>query len=156
MLTCAPSPPLPPLSDTHVCALPHTPPHTPPWLPSRCRLRVHTLCPHTQTPPRTPMAHLLPWMHIPLFPMGSGHPATGAVSSPIPPVRALLAVTPEGLVSEPKSQVAEAGEVLGPEQRDGRVRPLWGHGEAFHPSARVHHQLRQEWARGILRPVAAG
>lgn len=61
-----------------------------------------------------------------------------------------------GLVPESQSQVEEAGEVLGPEQRHGGVRALRGHGAAFHPPARVHPQVRQGWHHGLLCPMAAG
>lgn len=118
---CGPSHSLPPLFHwTPMCVPFFNPlPHVLPWSPSQYHLHVHTLRSHTQTPPFTPAAAPLPWTHTSLCPTGPGCLATGAVSSTIPPLCALLAVTPEGLVSEPKSQVAEAGEVLGPEQCDG-------------------------------------
>lgn len=67
----------------------------------------------------------------------------------------MFLIFPPGLVPKPTSQVAKAREVLGPQQRDGRVRPVRGHGAALHPAAGVHPQLRQERHDGILRPLAA-
>lgn len=61
-----------------------------------------------------------------------------------------------GLVPEPTSQVAEAGEVLGSQQRDGRIRPLRRHGAPLDPLARVHPQVSQGWHHGVLCPLAAG
>lgn len=71
-VTCAPSPPLlSSVTDTHVCALPQSPPHT--LLPPACPRS------HTQTPPCTPTAALWPWTHVSPCPTGPG--CHGAVSS---------------------------------------------------------------------------
>lgn len=51
--------------------------------------------------------------------------------------------------------MAEAGEVLGPQQRHGGVRPLRGDGASLDPAAGVDPQLRQERDDGVVRPLAA-
>lgn len=57
------------------------------------------------------------------------------------------------MVSEPKGQVEEEGEVLGSQQRDGGVRPVRGHGPTLHPTARVHPQVSQGGRHGLLRSM---
>lgn len=54
---------------------------------------------------------------------------------PSPPLSPLLPsrLNP-GLVSESEGQVAQAGEALGWQQRDGRVRALRGDGATLHPT----------------------
>lgn len=59
-----------------------------------------------------------------------------------------------GVVPEPQGQVEEEGEVLGSQQRHGRVRLVWSHGPPLHPAARVHPQVGQGRRHRVLRPVA--
>lgn len=61
-----------------------------------------------------------------------------------------------GLVSEPPGQVEEAGEVLGSQQRDGRVRSVRRHGAPLHPAARVHPQVCQGRHLRLLRSLVTG
>lgn len=52
--------------------------------------------------------------------------------------------------------MAETGEALGWQQRDGRVRALWGHGATLHPTARLRPQLHRGWPGWFLRTLALG
>lgn len=61
-----------------------------------------------------------------------------------------------GLVSKPQGQVAQAGEALGRQQRDGRVRAVRGHGAPLHSAARLRAQLHRGWPAGLLRALAPG
>lgn len=61
-----------------------------------------------------------------------------------------------GVVSKPSGQMEKKGEVLGAQQCDGRVRPVWSHGPPFHPAARVHPQVSQGGQHRLLRAVVTG
>lgn len=61
-----------------------------------------------------------------------------------------------GLVSKPQGQMAQAGEALGRQQRDGRVRAVRGYGAPLHPAARLRAQLRRGRPAGLLRALAPG
>lgn len=59
-----------------------------------------------------------------------------------------------GLVPESSSQMEKEGEVLGPQQRDGWIWAVWGHGASLHSSSRVYTEVCQGWNYGFLCPLA--
>lgn len=59
-----------------------------------------------------------------------------------------------GVVPESPGQVAQNGEMLGPQHQNGRIRIVWSDGEAFAATAGDHHQVGQGGRVGGA--VAAG